>query len=348
MKKRLRVGINGFGRIGRIVARILLEQREHDLVHINDLNPDSANLAYLLKYDSTYGRLPDVIAAESKGIRIDENWVSVSHQEAIDAVDWKTNGVDVVIEATGVKQNEELSRNLTKKGISVIVTNSSSIADFILLFGVNESKFRPQEHKLLCTSICDVNACAPVLNVLDRAFGVAGGFITSLHPWLSYQNLMDGSSRSQSYPGQVYSHYPLGRSSIGTLIPKPTTLVSALEKVMPHLSGRLQCLSYRVPTQTVTSADMTIEFSRDVTEKQILEAMDVALQDKNLRRVLRVSDEPLISVDYQADPHSVIFDTRWLMVNRGRLVKLVLWYDNEWGYSSRVADAIDLIAQNET
>ena len=226
----------------------------------------------------------------------------------------------------------------------MVVTHTCPSADFTLVFGATERAFDPARHKVISTSICDASAAAPVLKVLHEAFGLEYGFITTLHPWLSYQNLMDGPARSQSYPGATYSHYPLGRASVGALIPKPTTVVAACERIVPELAGVLKCMSYRVPTPCVSSADLSLHLERPATEEAVLAAFRALRASQGARPVVRITDEPLISVDYLGDEHSCIIDTRWLMLNRERQLKVVLWYDNEWGYSSRVVDALDLIA----
>ncbi|MCW5800907.1 MAG: aldehyde dehydrogenase [Deltaproteobacteria bacterium] len=343
-KRALRIGINGFGRIGRAVTRILLDGQRHRLVHINDINPDPANLAYLLKYDTIYGRIDRRIEGTPEGLVIDDATIRVSHVPALGEVDWKASEVDVVIEASGVSLNEQHARRIADELAPVIVTHAAPSADYTLVFGATERGFDPRIHRVVSTSICDAIAAAPVLKTLHDAFGVEFGFITTLHPWLSYQNLMDGPARSQAYPGTTYSHYPLGRASVGALIPKPTTVVSACERIVPELAGRLKCMSYRVPTPCVSSGDMTLHLERDATEATVLDALRALETTQHGRQVVRITDEPLISVDFLKDPHSCIIDTRWLMLNRGRQLKIVLWYDNEWGYSSRVADAVDRFA----
>lgn len=344
-KKQLRVGINGFGRIGRAVARIMLERKQHQIVHINDLNTDASNLSYLLKYDTTYGRLGEEVSSRDNALVIGGKEILLTHQKDISDVDWAKSGVDIVIEATGVSQNEVSARKLTEKNMPVLVTNAAPTADFTLMFGVTDTEFDPAKHKLVSTSICDANACAPVLKILNDDFGIAHGFVTTLHPWLAYQNLTDGPARSQAYPGATYSHYPLGRSSIGTLIPKPTTVISACERVLPELKGKMKCFSYRVPTPVVSTADLTLTLKKPATTQQLLSSLQKAKARQENPHVFRLTDEPLVSVDYLKDDHAVIVDTRWLMSHEGNTVKLVLWYDNEWGYSSRVVDGVDLIAK---
>ncbi len=340
----LRIGLNGFGRIGRAIARILLARGHHELVHINDLNADVANLAYLLKYDTTYGKLGGEVRADGAALAIAGRRVPVTHQPDIAEVDWSGAGVDVVIEATGVTRNEQHARALIPRMRSVLVTHAAPTADFTLVFGATEKAFDPAQHRIVSTSICDACAVAPVMRALHARFGVDYGFITTLHPWLSYQNLMDGPSRSQAYPGSTHSHYALGRASVGSLIPKPTTVVGACERIVPEITGLLKSMSYRVPTACVSSADLSLHLEREATEESVLEVLHALRASQGTREVIRITDEPLVSTDYLGDSHSCIIDTRWLMLNRGRQLKLVLWYDNEWGYSSRVVDALDLVA----
>lgn len=342
---RLKVGINGFGRIGRAIARILALSGRHQVVHINDLNPDVDNLLYLFRYDTIYGRFEKDVHRHELGLAVDGHPVSISHERSIADVRWRELGCDIVIEATGVAQNELNARQLTAQGMPVLVTHACPTADYTVVFGVTDAGFDLTKHKLISTSICDANACAPVLRVLHDAFGIRSGFITTLHPWLSYQNLMDGPSKSQANPDATYSHYALGRSSVGSLIPKTTTVVKATERVLPELQGVLQCFSYRVPTPVVSTADLSLTLEREATVESVFEAFVAAGAKQQVPGVFRLTDEPLISVDYQRDPHSAIVDRRWLMVNQGHQLKVVLWYDNEWGYSSRVVDTIDLVAR---
>jgi glyceraldehyde 3-phosphate dehydrogenase len=339
----LRIGINGFGRIGRAITRILLAHGRHRVVHVNDLNADTANLAYLLKYDTIYGRLNQDVRADGDAILVNDQRIRVTHVPDIAEADWKD--VDVVIEATGVSKNEQHARALLGSIRTVFVTHACPTADYTLVFGATDAGFDPAKHRIVSTSICDAAAAAPVLKALHEAFKIDYGFITTLHPWLSYQNLMDGPSRSQAYPGSTYSHYALGRASTGTLIPKPTTVVSACERILPEVSGLLKCMSYRVPTACVSSGDLSLHFERPATEEAVLEVFEKLRASQSGREVIRITDEPLVSVDYLGDPHSCIIDTRWLMLNRGKQAKVVLWYDNEWGYSSRVVDALDLVAR---
>ena len=338
----MKVGINGLGRIGRNVLRRLWETRMHRCVHINDLNPDIENIAYLILHDSVLGRFPGHVRVSGpRQINLEsgrERWqIQVSNQPVIKNVDW--SGVACVIDSSGVEANALAARDLNGPG-HVIVTHSFTEADLTLVFGVNEKAFDPSRHRVISSSICDAIAIAPVLKAVSDQCGVEQVFITTMHPWLSYQNLMDGPSRSDANPSSTYAYYPLGRASVGALIPKPTTVGKVLESVVPALKNRVLSFSYRVPTAVVASADISLVTSCAVDTRR-LETMLLSLNE----RLVRCSNEMLISVDYEGETASAVVDQRWLEVRDERYVKLVLWYDNEFGYSSRVVDILDLICK---
>lgn len=344
----LKLGINGFGRIGRAVLRNTLERADIEIVAVNDINPDIKNMAYLLKYDSTYGRLKKAVSVDGDRIVIgNEKSFKVTHNEHIDDVPWTDNDVDIVIDASGIKKNLQQARNLRGKGVShCIVTNSPDEKDIdkTIIMGVNHENFKPKEDFLISSSICDANAFVPVADVLDRNFGIVHGFLTTLHPWLNYQNLLDGPSISYSTPGKIHDYYALGRASIGSLIPKTTSVISASCKVLKHLKGKLHSTSFRVPTAIVSTADLSIQLAEKVdveTVRQVFEREESEQQ----RPIFYNNREALISADFTGFAYSVVIDHRWLAVNDHNYLKMVLWYDNEWGYSARVADLAEYIGQ---
>ncbi len=337
----IRVGINGLGRIGRAVYRQLLERRGIDVVAINDVNPDAANLAYLLRYDTLYGPLSEPVEAEDEGtLRVRGRRIALTHEVAIDRAAWEH--CDVVVDASGDPENAKRAHRLPPHVKACIVTNASTAVDFTLLFGVNEQALDLRRHRVIGTSICDANACAPVLAALDDAFGVAHGFVTTLHPWLGYQNLLDGAPPPAAAALAPEDRWVLGRASVGNLIPKPTSVVAACEQVLPNLAGALQCFSYRVPTATVSSADLSIVLERPASKASLIEALSSWQARHEPYDVLRLSEEPLVSSDHSRSECSATIDTRWMMVAGGTLAKVVCFYDNEWGYASRVVDAISL------
>ncbi len=344
--RRLRIGINGFGRIGRALARVGLRHSLFDLCAVNDVNPDVSNLAYLLQYDSIYGPLDERVTSFASeglaGLSVD-GWKAAVHcRSRIDDVPWSQHGAEVVVDASGVLENAvRAERCLGGSVRSVILTQAPEEIEPVIIFGVNEERYDPLRHHVLSAGLCDANAVAPTLKALDEEFGIEQGSVTTVHPWLSYQNLLDGPSYSSAYPGRVWHHYPLGRSSAGSVIPKPTTVMELTSRVLPRLRGRLLSFSYRVPTMSVSSADITLVLKRAV-EQSTVNLLFAGLAERPGPTVFKYVDEPLVSCDFTRSDASAVFDARWTAV-QGRTLKVVLWYDNEWGYARRVADLARLV-----
>lgn len=335
----MRVGINGFGRIGKAIFRINNAKKYFDVVAINDINTDVKNLAYQLKYDSTYGKLDDTITANKKGIEVNGNNITVYHKKEINDVPWD---VDIVIDSSGVHSNIINARKIrgTKH---CIITHSpeKDLVDKFIIMGVNEKTLREKDY-LISSSICDANAFAPTINVLDKVFGVSHGFVTTLHPWLNYQNLLDGQAVSFGYPGTTYGQYELGRASLQSLIPKPTSCVSATAKVLSGIEKKFLCFSYRVPTSIVSSCDISVKLDKKVDVDTILDLFKFEEENQKYD-IFHNNFEPLVSIDFAKSDYSAIIDHRWTMVNNDNYLKIVLWYDNEWGYSHRVVDLVDYL-----
>jgi glyceraldehyde 3-phosphate dehydrogenase len=344
----LRVGINGFGRIGRAVFRINEQRRQCHIVAINDVDPDVENHAYLLKYDTTYGRFDGEVrvAGDRQSLAVGGLPIRFYAVPDIGQVPWAAHDIDIVVEATGVLANVTTARALVAAGLvaKVIVTHAPREGvDHTVVFGVNEESYQAGLHHIVSTSICDANAVGPVLRLLDDAYGVEHGYITTLHPWLSYQNLLDGSVRSVSSPTHSWSDFALGRASGASLIPKSTTLIQALGQVLPDLAQRLSAISFRVPTAIVSASDVTVTLRREVSAGELNAFLRTAAGRP--RSVIGYGEEPLVSIDFKGVEQSVCVDGRWTRSHRGNSVKLVLWYDNEWGYSQRVVDTIGLIGE---
>ncbi|BFH10913.1 hypothetical protein WJ0W_006729 [Paenibacillus melissococcoides] len=340
----MKIGINGVGRIGRTILRQLWENNIDTCVHLNDVFADIENIAYLIKYDSLFGPLKaNVFVTDCREIVIEDEqkkWViSFSHEEHIKAVNWIESGVKVIVEATGLEHNT-MNLEPWRKEHSldyVVITNTCEHADFTLIHGVNEEAFDPEQHHIISTSICDANAIAPVLKIIERKVGIEQVFITTLHPWLSYQNVLDGPVRSQSQTFSTYKHYQLGRMSSGSLIPKPTTVGPVLQHVLPSLKNRLMAFSYRVPTSIVCSADISLVL-KDSIGKEEMKQLFLASNP-----YIRASQEKLVSTDFTQEPFSSVVDLNWLEVVEAKYVKLVLWYDNEWGYTARVIQLLQML-----
>lgn len=340
-----KVGINGFGRIGRAIFRIVLKHNNLNITAINDINPDNNNIAYLLRYDSTYGMLNEDINADEENLNVNGSKVRLYHEEDIDQVPWDNSDVDIIIDSSGVHNNILSARNLKSKGIKYcIVTNSpkEDEVDKAIIIGVNENSIDKKKDFLISSSICDAIAFAPVAYLLDNKFGIKHGFLTTLHPWLGYQNLLDGPSISYATPGEIHDYYALGRSSINSLIPKTTSAISASCKVLKKLSGKFLCMSYRVPTTIVSSSNMSVQLDKKTNADEVKELFIKEAKTQKFKTLYN-TDEGLVSADFIGTEYSSIIDHRWIMMNGDNHLNMVLWYDNEWGYSSRVVDLVNLL-----
>ena len=342
---KINVGINGLGRIGRHLFRIIALNKDINIKVINEINPDLNNWIYTLNYDSIYGKSNIPLSIYDGKLKVDSKYISAFHEKNIDDVPWEKHEVDYIIESSGVLNNVIRARNILKNNVikQILVTNSASDVDFTMVLGVNENKFNPKQYKLISSSICDATAIAPITKIINDNYHVESGSITTLHPWLSYQNLMDGASKSVSNPGKIYHHYALGRSAFGNIIPKPTSALEAVIKVIPELDqNSLSSMSFRTPTEIVGSADITYIISKDSCEKELLSIFE-NFQAFQKFPIIKLSDEPLVSLDYLGEKYSAIVDKRWLKVINKKLIKIVLWYDNEYGYSCNVVRQLKYI-----
>lgn len=345
----IRIGINGLGRVGRILVRQILLSDDFELVVINELDPDIKNLVYLLKHDSIYGRFGGeiLIDEEENAISYEGNKIKIYSFSKTEEVPWQEHDLDVLIDATGVSANVKASHKLINKVVpKVIITHSPPVSevDLTVIIGVNESSYDPKIHHVVSSSICDASAVAPLLYELGRVWEIESCIFTTLHPWLSYQNLLDGSVSSVSSPGHFWKDYSIGRSSVLNLIPKDTTAAVAVLKVIPKLKGKLDAISFRVPTNIVSASDLTIIFKSDVS----VEAIHSHIKEASLRgdNVFELQEDHLVSSDHIATNKSVIVDANRTKVLNNRVVKMVAWYDNEWGYSSKVVEIARLLTGN--
>ncbi len=346
--EKIRIGINGFGRIGRAIFRNNIEKKYFTVVAINDINPDIKNIAYTLNFDTLYDRLEQIFSVEEDYLVSGSgDKIKVTHQPSIDLVDWEAYDVDYVIDASGIYKNVLASQNLIKRKAAkkVFITHSPNSVDFTMVLGANESNLDVETQHVISTSICDATAIAPVLKAIVNNFGIDHGYATTLHPWLGYQNLLDGPASSWSMPGEIYHHFALGRSSIGNMIPKPTTAITATCKVLVDegiTEQKIGSFSYRTPTAIVGSADITLSLNKSVTAKDVI-ALFEEMEQSQTWKIIHNNWEPLVSLDFKKSPFSAIVDHRWTDVIGGKMLKLVLWYDNEWGYSGRVLDQVKFV-----
>ena len=344
MNQTIKVGLNGLGRIGRHIFKMCIDDPLIELVGINEVNPDLNNWAYTLNYDSIYGQAKYKSKVKNKKITCNKKSIFTSINKEISKVPWEEWGTEIIIDSSGVLENISKSRQIISNSCTkkIIFTNSPDKVDFTMVLGVNQEEYNPDIHHLIAASICDATAIAPVSKIIDNLFKIKNGYVTTLHPWLSYQNLMDGPSSSWSVPGEVYHHYALGRSAIGNMIPKPTSAMDAVFKVLPNMSKNIGSFSYRTPTQIIGSADLTLFVDKKTNKEEIIEAFKT-FQNSQDYPILKISNSPLVSMDYIGEEYSAIVDTRWLDVINSQLLKIVLWYDNEYGYCCNVMNQLKYI-----
>ena len=338
------IGINGFGRIGRAIFRINQKYGLFNINVINDINPDNKNIAYLLKYDTTYGNFKSSVLSDDRTMTVDNASIDMHHEENISKVPWSKYEVDIVIDSSGIYKNIKEMPACKDFVKNFIVTNIPKGVNHSIIIGCNDDKLDPQNNLIISSSICDAVSTAPILKIIESTHKIESGFLTTLHPWLSYQNLLDGASPSWSIPGDIFSHYALGRSSPMNLIPKSTSAMKAVEMVMPHLNNKIPSLSFRVPTGIVAGADLTLVLDNDITKEELIKKFH-DFEKSQEHKIIRNSTEPLTSLDYCGEEFSAVIDHRWTKVNKNNLIKLVYWYDNEWGYSCRVLDLVKRITE---
>tara|TARA_B100000965_G_scaffold406313_1_gene444576 strand:- start:3323 stop:4360 length:1038 start_codon:yes stop_codon:yes gene_type:complete len=339
----IRVGLNGFGRIGRAITRIASDEKKVKIVLINDIDEDKNNLTYLLKYDSIYGKFNKKVKFNNNSITINNNKIKFFTKKKIDSVPWNKNNVDIVIDATGLDENIELSRKLLKKGVKkVLITNSpNKKVDFYMVLGANEKNYDYKKHNVISTSICDASALAPILKAIDEKWNIENGFVTTLHSMLSYQNLLDGSLKSVSNPTHSWKDYTLGRNSNLSLIPKNTTAINAVEKCLPSLKNKLSGLSFRVPTNIVCGSDISLKVNKNCSLSELKSFLKNISKIK--KNIFKYEEEKLVSIDHVGTDKSLIIDSNYLNVLNSKMIKIIIWYDNEWGYSRRVIDIASLV-----
>ncbi|NJR50024.1 MAG: type I glyceraldehyde-3-phosphate dehydrogenase [Leptolyngbyaceae cyanobacterium CSU_1_3] len=335
----VKVGINGFGRIGRLVLRAGLGHPNIQFVGINDLVPPD-NLAYLLKYDSTHGTFKGTVEAQENGIMVDGHFISCTAIRNPADLPWGKDGVDYVVEATGLFTDFEGASNHLKAGAKrVIISAPTKDPERVktLLVGVNHDQFDPAQHSVVSNASCTTNCLAPVAKVLNDRFGLAEGLMTTVHAMTATQPTVDGPSK-KDWRG--------GRGAAQNIIPASTGAAKAVTLVLPELKGKLTGMAFRVPTPDVSVVDLTFKTEQATSYGEICAAMKVAAEG-DLKGVLGYTDEEVVSTDFQGDARSSIFDAGAGIELNSNFFKVVSWYDNEWGYSNRVIDLMVAMAQKE-
>ncbi|EPY08734.1 glyceraldehyde-3-phosphate dehydrogenase [Paenibacillus sp. E194] len=330
----VKVGINGFGRIGRNVFRAALNNSEVEIVAINDLT-DVNTLAHLLKYDTTHGKFEATVEAKEGALVVNGREVKVFAERNPENLPWGANGVEIVVESTGIFTAKDKAEMHLKGGAKkVIISAPATNEDITIVMGVNEDKYDAASHTIISNASCTTNCLAPFAKVLNDKFGIEKGMMNTIHSYTNDQNVLD----------LPHKDLRRARAAAQNIIPTTTGAAKAVSLVLPELKGKLNGMSMRVPTPNVSVTDLVVELKQDVTVEEVNAALKEAAEGP-LKGILNYSEEPLVSSDFNGDPASSTIDALTTMVIGGNMVKVVSWYDNEWGYSNRVVDLAAFIAK---
>ncbi|MFC9337543.1 type I glyceraldehyde-3-phosphate dehydrogenase [Streptomyces sp. NPDC057020] len=325
----IRVGINGFGRIGRNYFRALLEQgADIEIVAVNDLG-DTATTAHLLKYDTILGRLKAEVTHTTDTITVDGRTIKVLSERNPADIPWGELGVDIVIESTGIfTKKADAEKHIAGGAKKVLISAPATDEDITIVMGVNQDKYDPAQHNVISNASCTTNCVAPMAKVLDENFGIVKGLMTTVHAYTNDQRILD------------FPHKDLrrARAAAENIIPTTTGAAKATALVLPQLKGKLDGIAMRVPVPTGSATDLVVTLDREVTKDEVNAAFKKAADDGDLKGILFYTEDPIVSSDIVSDPASCTFDASLTMVQEGNTVKILGWYDNEWGYSNRLVD----------
>lgn len=329
-----KVAINGFGRIGRLVFRGLLDRKDLDIVAINNPSgPETA--AYLLKYDTVHGRLDKKVEVDGDVLVVDGKRIQVLHDRDPENLDWSAYGVEIVIESTGkLKDRASAGKHIRGTVKKVIITAPGKDEDATIVMGVNESIYDPAKDEIISNASCTTNCLAPVCKVLDEKFGIKRGLMTTIHSYTNDQAILEKAHKKDARRG---------RAAAENMIPTSTGAAKAIGIVIPELKGKLNGLAVRVPTPDVSLVDLTVELNKTVTKEEVNEALKAASEGE-LKGILAYTDEELVSSDFKTTNVSSTIDSKLTMVMDNNMVKVIAWYDNEWGYSMRIIDLVAFVA----
>ena len=330
-----RIGINGFGRIGRLVTRATLDRHPDSLevTAVNDLTDAQTN-AHLFKYDTNFGVYPGEVAADGGDLIIDGRGIRVFQERDPAQIPWSEMGVDIVVESTGIFTDGEQAGGHLKGGASkVVISAPASNVDLTMVMGVNDDNYDPEAHTIVSNASCTTNCFAPMVKVLHEAFGIEHGLMSTIHSYTNDQAILD----------QRHSDLRRARAAAQNIIPTSTGAARAVGLVLPELNGRLHGIAFRVPTSTGSVTDFVADLARGVTAEEVNQAFKEAAEGA-LKGILEYTEDPIVSSDVRGNPHSCVFDALSTMVMQDRMVKIMGWYDNEWGYSCRTVDLCNFIA----
>ena len=324
-----RIGVNGFGRIGRLVTRATLERYPDKLevAAVNDLTDDKTN-AHLFKYDTSYGVYPGQVEANNGDLLIDGRSIKVFSERDPAQIPWSEMGVDLVVESTGIFTDGEKAAGHLQGGASkVIISAPATNVDLTMVMGVNDSVYDKEKHNIVSNASCTTNCFAPMVKVLHEAFGIEHGLMSTIHSYTNDQAILD----------QRHSDLRRARAAAMNIIPTSTGAARAVGLVLPELNGKLHGIAFRVPTATGSVTDFVVDLGRGVTVEEVNQAFQAAAEGA-LKGILEYTEDPIVSSDVRGNPHSCIFDALSTIVMQDNMVKVMGWYDNEWGYSCRTAD----------
>ncbi len=329
----IKVGINGFGRIGRNVFRAAFNDPDIEIVAVNDIT-DAATLAHLLKYDSVLGIFNADVHSSENAIITNNQSVKVLAERDPGNLPWKDLGVSIVIEATGLfRKKPDASKHIDSGGAKKVIISAPAVdPDVTLVLGVNNEAYDPSNHHIISNASCTTNCLAPPTKVLNDIFGIEKAFMTTIHAYTSDQRILD----------QPHSDLRRARAAAVSQIPTTTGAAKAVGLVIPEMNGKIDGIAIRIPTANVSVVDLVALLSQNTTAEDVNDAFRTAAQGK-MNGILAVEDKPLVSVDFMANPHSSIIDSQITRITDGNLVKVLAWYDNEWGYSSRLVDLVKFI-----
>ncbi len=330
-----KIGINGFGRVGRLTLKAAIQRHSGKLevVAVNDLTDTKTN-AHLLKWDSTYGPYPGTVEATEDSIIVDGKKIRVLSERDPAKIAWRDYGVDIVIESTGLFTDATKAAAHLQGGVrKVIISAPARNEDITIVLGVNEDKYLPDKHNIMSNASCTTNCIAPVVKVLHQSFGISKGLMTTIHAYTNDQRLQD----------MFHKDLRRARAAAQNIIPTTTGAARAVTQVIPELKGKLHGLAFRVPVASVSVVDFVADLDQEVTVEQVNQAFRAAA-DGPLAGILEYCQEPLVSIDFKGNPASSIVDAPSTMVIGGNMVKVLAWYDNEWGYSCRLADLATYVA----
>lgn len=331
----IKVAINGFGRIGRVVLRIAQENLLDgaEIVAIN-ARADAKTLAHLFTYDSCYGTFKGEVEAQENSLIINGKEIKVFNEKEAKDLPWKELGIDIVIESTGIYKNREQAMQHIEAGAKkVVITSPAKDEDITIVMGVNDEKYNSLKHHIISNASCTTNCLAPFAKVLNEKFGIVAGSMTTIHSYTNDQQILD----------KTHKDLRRSRAAGESIIPTSTGAAKALAKVIPSLEGKINGSSLRVPTAAVSITELVCEMSREITVEEVNNAFKYA-SEHELKGILGYSEEPLVSIDYKGDDRSSIVDGLSTMVIGKNILKVLSWYDNEWGYSARTVDLVNLVA----